>query len=162
MNIQKTLQQLGAAVEKGSGKQMLLKCREILEDNKSECNPLKMLKAHFSVTLQALILRLCQKIHSTISIFQLIYLHFKNTGFKKNFKGKSNNFEMQCIVCYSRCIALHFQLLQPVCLTDRWSIFCETTMNRQHLLSSAINKKGKGNLGSTVWKYTVESIEHSI
>ena len=37
---------------------------------------------------------------------------------KENFKEKSKNFEMQCILCYSRCMTLHFQLLQLVRLTD--------------------------------------------
>ena len=46
MKILKTGQQLGAATEKGSGKQMFLKCREILKDYKFERNALKMLKAH--------------------------------------------------------------------------------------------------------------------
>ena len=127
----------------------VLKCRKILVDNKSKRNPLEMLKAHFLVTLQVLNMQLCQKRNSTSSNFQLICLPFKNNCFKKkNFKNKekSNNFEMQCIVCYSRCIALvllmYFQLLQLVRLTDRWSTFYETRMNRlmgHHL--SAINKK---------------------
>ena len=54
MNILKTLQQLEAATEKGSGKQRFQKSQEILKNYKSEHNPLKMLKAHFLVTLQAL------------------------------------------------------------------------------------------------------------
>ena len=44
MDTLKTLQRLEAATEKCSGKYMLLKCRNILKDYKSECNPLKMLK----------------------------------------------------------------------------------------------------------------------
>ena len=39
-----------------------------------------------------------------------------------------------------------YQALQLVRLTDRWLNFCATRMshlNGQHLLSSAINKKGK-------------------
>ena len=42
------------------------------------------------------------------------------------------------------CIALHFQLLQLVRLSDRWSIIYETWINRligQHRPSSAISKK---------------------
>ena len=118
-----------------------------------------MLKAHFLVTLEALNLKLCQKINCTTSIFQLICLPFKNTYFKENFREKSSNFEMQCVVCYSRCIALHFQLLQLLHLTDRWSTFYETRMNHlmgQHLLSIAINKKEretrKVQRGRTQWK----------
>ena len=64
-----------------------------------------------------------------------------------------------CILCYCRCIALHFQLLQPVCLTDQWSIFYKTRkscFNRQYILSSAINKKEretwKVQCGSSKWK----------
>ena len=49
---------------------MLLKCREILKDYKSERSPLEMLKVHGLVTLQALNLKLCQKLNSTTSIFQ--------------------------------------------------------------------------------------------
>ena len=51
---------------------------------------------------------------------------------------------MQCILCYSRCIGLHFQLLWLVRLTDTRSTFYETRMNRlngQRLISSAIKKK---------------------
>ena len=61
---------------------------------------------------------------------------------------------MQCTLCYSRCIALDFQLLQLAPSTDQGLIFYETRMNHlngQHLLSSAINKK-KGKHG----KYSVE------
>ena len=50
MKTLKNWQQLEAATEKGSGKKMFLKCREILKDYKFEHNPLKMLKAHFLVT----------------------------------------------------------------------------------------------------------------
>ena len=64
---------------------------------------------------------------------------------------------MQCIVVV--CIALHFQLLQLVRLTNRWLIFYKTRMNRligQYPLSSAINKKEsetwKVQCGSTQWK----------
>ena len=117
----------------------------------------KCLKRIFLVTLQALNLQLCQNRNSTTSIFQLICLTFINICFKKKFKKKSNNFEIQCHVCYSRCIALHFQLLQLVSLTDRWSTFYETMMNRlmeQFLLSSAINKKER-----ETWKVQCESTQ---
>ena len=81
------------------------------------------------------------EINSTASnlIFQLIYLPFRNT-----FKEKSNNFEIECILCYSKCIALHFQPLYLVRLIDRWSTFHETRVNRlneEHLLSRTTNKK---------------------
>ena len=46
MDILKTLQQLEAATEKGSGKQRFQKGQEILKDYESKRNPLKMLKAH--------------------------------------------------------------------------------------------------------------------
>ena len=69
------------------------------------------------------------------------------------------NFEMQCTLCYSRCIALDFQLLQLAPSTDQGLIFYETRMNHlngQHLLSSAINKKErepwKVQCGSSQWK----------
>ena len=116
------------------------------------------------VTLQALNLQVCQKIDSITSMFQLICLPFKNTCFKENLKEKSNNFEMQCIVCYSRCIALHLQLLQLSRLTDRWSLFYETRVNHlmgQHLPSATINKKERER-ENIVQKYTVEGIVHRI
>ena len=103
---------------------------------------------------------LCRKINSTASIFQLICLPFANTCSKENFAKKSNNFEMEDIFCYSRCIALYFQLLQLVRFTDRWSTLHKTRMKYligQHFLSCATNKKTKGYMDSTVWKYTVES-----
>ena len=45
-----------------------------------------------------------------------------------------------------RFIALHFQLLELVCFTDRWLTFYKTRMNclnEQYLLTIAINKKEK-------------------
>ena len=39
---------------------------------------------------------------------------FKSTSLSKKASKKS----VRCILCYSRCIALHFQLLQLVCLTN--------------------------------------------
>ena len=112
--------------------------------------------------LQNLNLQLCRKINSTTRIFQLICLPFKNNCLsmliKENFK-KSKNFEIQCILCYRRCIALHFQLMQLVCLTDQWSTFYKTRMSclsGQYILSSAINKKEretwKVQCGSSKWK----------
>ena len=119
------------------------------------------------VKLQALNLQLCRKINFTTSIFQLICLPFKNNCLsmliKENFK-KSKNFETQCILCYWRCIALHFQLLQLVCLTDQWSTFYKTRiscLSGHHILSSAINKKRKGNMKSTVWKLKMKIVLHS-
>ena len=74
---------------------------------------------------QAHNLQLCIKINFTSSIFQFICLLFKNTCLsqKKSFKEKSKNFETQGILCYSRCIALRFQQLQLVRLTNRWLTF---------------------------------------
>ena len=34
------------------------------------------------------------------------------------------------MLCFSRCIALHFQPLQLICLTDRWLIFKKTELDR--------------------------------
>ena len=111
------------------------------------------------VNLQTPNLQLCQKISSTTRVFQLIYLPFKNTCFEENLKKKkSKNFEMQCIFCYARCVALHFQLLLLVRLTDPSPTFFETRMNRligKHLLSSAINKKER-----ETWKVHRESTKH--
>ena len=90
----KSLQQLKSANEKSSGKQVFLKCQAILKEQNSEPNPLKMLKVDFLVTFQAFNLQLCQKIISTTNIFQLVFLLFKNTCSKENFKDKSNDFEM--------------------------------------------------------------------
>ena len=48
------------------------------------------------------------------------------------------------MLCYCRCIALHFQLLQPVFLADQSMIDIlqnKEEYNRQYILSSAINKK---------------------
>ena len=48
MNILKTMQRLEAAAKKCSGKKKFLQCEKILEDYKSERNPLKILKGvHF-------------------------------------------------------------------------------------------------------------------
>ena len=71
----------------------------------------------------------------------------------------SKNFEIQCILCYCKCIALHFQLLHLVCLTDQWSTFYKTRMSClswQYILSSVINKKEretwKVECGGSKWK----------
>ena len=77
---------------------------------------------------------------------------------------------MQCILWYSKCIALHFQLLQLAHLTDRWLDFYETRKNRLigstgFQVQSKKKKKIiiiKPNMESTVRKYTAESIVHSI
>ena len=53
---------------------------------------------------------------ATFSKAKLHYKHFSTdlSIFKENIIEKSMNFEMQCILSYSRCIAIHFQLLQLV------------------------------------------------
>ena len=56
-------------------------------------------------------------------IIQVIDVHLRSPCFNIYLKDKSNNFEIQRILCYSRYIALRFQLLQCECLTDGWSIF---------------------------------------
>ena len=120
----KPLQRLEAAAKKCYGKKKFLQCQKILKDYKSERNPLKILKAFLVLNLQ-----LCRKINSTTSIFQLICLTFKNNWLSKKTSKKSKNFKIQCILCYCRCIALQFQLLQLVCLTDQWSTFHKTKMS---------------------------------
>ena len=103
------------------------------------------------VKLQALNQQLC--------IFQLNCLPFKNNCLSKKTSKKSKNFEIQCMLCYCRCIALHFRLLQLVCVTYQWSTFYKTRMSclsEQYILSSAINKKEretwKVKCGSSKWK----------
>ena len=72
----------------------------------------------FLLKLKALNLQLIQKITSTTIVFQLIFLPLKNNCLSKKTskkrKKKSKKFKIQCILCYSRCIALHFQLLHLV------------------------------------------------
>ena len=111
-------------------------------------------KRAFLVKLQALNLQLYRKINSTTSIFQLICLPFKNNCLSKETSKKSKNFEIQCKLCYCKCIALHFQLLQLVCLTDQWSTFYKSRMSclsgQTYFQVQAIKKKGKHE------KYSVE------
>ena len=83
----------------------------------------------------------------------------KNNCLSKKTSKKSKNFEIQCMLCYCRCIALHFRLLQLVCVTYQWSTFYKTRMSclsEQYILSSAINKKEretwKVKCGSSKWK----------
>ena len=116
MKILQTLRRLEADTEMCSGKWTLLKCREVLNDYKSEQNSLKNLEGA----------QLCRKLNSTSSNFQVVFLPFKNICFKENLKGKSKKIEIQCISYYSRCIALHFDLLQLVRLTDRCSTFFQS------------------------------------
>ena len=104
---------------------------------------------------------------STLSKNKLRYEYFFNlnvyllrtTAYQRKLQKKSKNFEIQCILCYCRCIALHFQLLQLVCLTDQWSTFYKRRMSclsGQYILSSATNKKEretwKVQCGSSKWK----------
>ena len=119
MNILKTLQQLGTTTERYSVKQTLVKCREMLQ-LQIQARPFEIaLSSTFLVRLQALNLQSCPEINSTTSALQSIFLPFRNTCFKESLKEKRNNFQMQCILCYSRCIVVHFQVLQHVHLTDR-------------------------------------------
>ena len=73
----------------------------------------------FLAKFQSLNLQLHQKVNCTISIFELA---LKNTCSKENLKEKYKNFEMQYILYHYYYlylyIALHFQLLQLVHLTD--------------------------------------------
>ena len=75
---------------------------------------------------------------------------FKSTSLSKKASKKS----VRCILCYSRCIALHFQLLQLVCLTNDDRTF--TKQGRIAWIDSTcfevqpIKKKGKHG------KYNVE------
>ena len=48
-------------------------------------------------------------------IIQVIDVHLRSPCFNIYLKDKSNNFEIQRILCYSRYIALRFQLLQCEC-----------------------------------------------
>ena len=97
--------------------------------------------------------------------FQFICLLFKTQLLiKENFKQKSKNFEMQCILCCTRCIALHFQLMQLVFLTDPWSTFAKqgwiTWMDSTCFQVRSIKKKGKHgkysvgvhNVKYSIWK----------
>ena len=76
----------------------------------------------FLAKFQSLNLQLHQKVNCTISIFELACLALKNTCSKENLKEKYKNFEMQYILYHYYYlylyIALHFQLLQLVHLTD--------------------------------------------
>ena len=94
-----------------------------------------------------------------LNILQLNCLPFKNNCLSKKTSKKSKNLEIQCILCYCRCIALHFQLWQLVWLNDQWSNFYKTGMSclsGQYIRSSATNKKEKETwrvlCGSSKWK----------
>ena len=94
MNIFKTLQRLGAATERYSVKQTFVKCREILQLQIQAKSFENTLRNTFLARLQAL------KTNSITSVLQSIFLTFRNTCFKESLKEKSNNFEMQWILCY--------------------------------------------------------------
>ena len=63
-------------------------------------------------------------------IFQVICLHLRSHWFKVDLKGKSHNFEIEWILCYSTYLVLCFQSLQFVRLSDGWSKFFETKKSR--------------------------------
>ena len=60
--------------------------------------------------------------------------------FKVYLKEKSNNFEIQCILCYLRYLALLFQPLYLVSLSDWWSTFSK--QNGESFPMRSIKKKG--------------------
>ena len=115
MTVLKTLLWIEAATEKCSREKTFLKFWEILNDYKSERDSLK-------ISLKE---RIFDKVagpqSATPSIFQIICKLFKSNCFKENCKEKSKNFEMQCMLHYSWCIALYIQLFQLVRLTVRCS-----------------------------------------
>ena len=156
----KPLQRLEAAAKKCSGKKKFLQCQKILKDYKSERNPLKILKGVlFWWSCRPSICNFVEKWTPLQVLFNWFVYLLRTTAYQRNLQKKSKNFETQCILCYCRCIALHFQLLQLVCLTDQWSTFYKTRMSclsGQYILSSAINKKERETLkvkyGSSKWK----------
>ena len=103
-----------------------------IEDYKFDRNPLKMFKgAHFCYRSRRSICNIVEKQTSLqVILNQFIYV-LRTPAYQRT-------------PAYSRCIALHFQLLQLALVADRWSTFYEIRMNRlngQHLLWSVINKK---------------------
>ena len=75
-------------------------------------------------------------------------------------KKKSKKLEIQCILCYSWYIVLHFQQLQFVSLIDQYSTFYENkkeSLDQQRLLSSVIDKEEK-----YTWKLLSESTQQKV
>ena len=106
------------------------------------------------VKLEVLNLQLLRKINYTTSILQLICPPFKNTCFKEKFKEKSNNFEMQYISCYSRCIVFHFLTDGRPFTKQEWIAW----FDRKYFQMQSLKKKDKH--GKYCVEETVESIVH--
>ena len=103
---------------------------------------------------------LLKKMNLITDIFQVICLHLRTPCFKLDLKGKSLNFEIELILCYSKYLVLYFQPLQFVRWTDGWSTFFETKNNR--LINTVWFRVRliDGYSEVTEWKHTVESAVH--
>ena len=117
----------------------------------------KLPRNAFLVKLQTPSLQFCQKMNPITDMFQVICLHLRSPCFKVDLKGKSQNFEIECILCYSTYLALYFQPLQFVRWSDGWSIFYETKKNRLINTVCFRVRMIKGYMEITEWKHTVES-----
>ena len=155
------LQQLEGVAKKCSGKKKFLQCQKILKDYKTERNPLKILKrVLFWWSFRPSICNFVEKKTPLKVFFNWFVYLLRTTAYQGKLQKRSKNFEIQCILYYCRCIALHFQLWQLVCLTDQWSTFYKTRMGclsgqYTYFQVRSIKKKGKHEkvqCGSSKWK----------
>ena len=114
------------------------------------------------VKLQTPSLQLCQKNEPHYWYFSSNLSSSKSPCFKVVLKGKSHNFEIEWILCYSMYLVLYIQPLQFVRWSDGWSIFYETKKSR--LIKTVCFRVQiiKGYMEITEWNHTVESAVHGI
>ena len=93
-------------------------------------------------------------------MFDVICLQLRSPCFKVDFKGKAHSFVFEWVFCYSKYLALHFQQLQFVRWTDRWSTFHEAKKNR--LITTVCFRVCliKWCMEITDWKHSKESTVH--
>ena len=90
-------------------------------------------------------------------IFQVTCRHLRRPCFKVELKGKSHNFEIEWILCYSKYLVLYFQPLQFI---RWWSNFYETKKNRLINTVCFSMRLIKGYKEITEWKHPMECAVH--
>ena len=116
------------------------------------------------VNLQAVILQLCRKINSTTNVFRLIYLPLNCLSRKTS---KKKVWILKCNVYIVLLKVYWFSFSAVVACTFHWHMI-DLLRNKDESLEwtaptyKCDQEKRKRNVESTVWKFTMESIVHSI
>ena len=79
--------------------------------------------------------------NSITVMFQVICLYLRSPCFQVHLKERSNNFEIQCILCYSRYKVISCQPLQLVRLSDFKNTKKNRLINSVYFYMQSIKKK---------------------